>query len=193
MISYLEGTLLSIRDTVLVINVGGVGYRVFTSIDTRSKLPALGSVCRLHIHTHVREDALDLYGFLVESHLQFFELLLSVSGVGPKLAMNICGTSSISRLQQAIVANDPSAFKGIRGVGKRTAERLIIDLREKVAALGVKASPVAGGAPDTQAILEALKTMGYNDVVAHDALTHVHGSTIEEKLTAALQYLGKRP
>jgi Holliday junction DNA helicase RuvA len=129
----------------VILDVGGVGYQLAVSLQALAAVPEVGVPCELWVHTHVREDALDLYGFASLEERQVFHLLLSVPGVGPKLATAILGGLPLRELMAAIAAGDRGALQRIPGVGKKTAERLILDVAEKVAVLVAGQAGVPSG------------------------------------------------
>jgi len=145
MITFLHGKLDTKSPTSAIIDVGGVGYEVFISLSTYERLPASGEPCRLQIHHHIREDAQLLFGFLQAEEKTMFERLIAISGIGPKTALGILSGLTISELSAAIANNDIKRVSAIRGIGKKTAERLIIELRDKVNPLEALAAQSAGG------------------------------------------------
>lgn len=171
-----------------VIEVGGVGYEVFLSIDGVSRLGELHAEIFLHIHTHVREDAIVLYGFIEEEEKEMFLILKTVSGVGPKLALSILSGMRVNELCRAIGAKDIKLLTSLQGVGKKTAERLCVELKEKVGHLALESiADVSGGAVVQQSastimldVLSALINLGYPDPVARQALTTVKRQVGEE-------------
>jgi Holliday junction DNA helicase RuvA len=161
-IARLEGVLAEKAPELVVLDVHGVGYEVRVPLSTFFELPDEGKTVRLHIHTHVREDALQLYGFGSETERVLFKLLIATSGVGPKLALAILSGLPAGRLVGALRAGDLAALVGVPGVGKKTAERIVIDLREKAHALDVAARPELAAPPDGAAAAEsALCNLGY--------------------------------
>src|SRR5207248_11413512 len=132
MIAHLRGRLLAKHPNQVIVDVAGVGYDVTISVPTFSDLPALGGEVALHIHTHVREDALALYGFLRTSEKQLFEKLISVSGIGPKLAITILSGMPADEMVGAIRGNDVARLTRIPGIGRKTAERMVLELRDKL-------------------------------------------------------------
>lgn len=144
MISFLEGMLVTKDPTRVVLNVGGVGYEVFIPLSSYDRLPAPGSSCRILTYYHVREDVHALYGFLSEEERRMFMLLLTVSGVGPKLALTALSGLSIRDLKAAIVRRDVKRLSTISGIGKKTAERMVVDLADKISA-GEAMEAVGGG------------------------------------------------
>src|ERR1700752_2089748 len=134
MIAHLRGTLLAKQPNQAIVEAHGVGYDVAISVPTFSEMPAAGSEVALHIHTHVREDALSLYGFLRLAEKHLFEKLLSVSGIGPKLAITILSGMPVDEMVNAIRAGDVARLTRIPGIGKKTAERMVLELRDKLPA-----------------------------------------------------------
>jgi Holliday junction DNA helicase RuvA len=161
-IARLEGVLAEKKPEAVVLDVHGVGYEVRVPLSTFFELPDEGKIVRLRIHTHVREDALQLYGFGTETERALFRLLIATSGVGPKLALAILSGLPASKLVGALRAGDLVALTSIPGVGKKTAERIVIDLREKALGLELGARPERPPAPDAAAAAEsALTNLGY--------------------------------
>ncbi len=162
MIAHLRGKLIEKHPGQAVVEAAGVGYDVVVSVPTFAALPAAGAEVALHIHTHVREDALALYGFLRKEEKQLFEKLISVSGVGPKLAMTILsGLPSAGEIVSAIRGNDLARMTKIPGVGKKTAERLVLELKDKLDAFGVAPAKMAAASPLEEDVLSALVNLGY--------------------------------
>lgn len=190
MIAQLEGKIVGIRGNSVILMVGGVGYQVAVSAYTLGKLAGREEVL-LHIHTHVREDMLALYGFLDEEELGMFELLISVSGIGPKVALSILSIADVKTIRLAIVNKDPNILTRVSGVGKRTAEKLIVELQNKVTAV---AGDDEGDAAAGQDALEALTSLGYSVTQAREALKTVPADVtdVSARIRAALKTLGKK-
>jgi Holliday junction DNA helicase RuvA len=171
MIAHLRGKLLAKHPNQAIVEAAGVGYDVTISVPTFSDLPAPGSEVALHIHTHVREDALALYGFLRPSEKVLFEKLLTVSGIGPKLAITILSGMAADEMVGAIRSNDVARLTRIPGIGKKTAERMVLELRDKLPqaapATITTAPPVSAVEED---VLSALVNLGYQRAVAEKAL-----------------------
>jgi Holliday junction DNA helicase RuvA len=168
------------------VETGGVGYKINVSPDTLSKTKKLGEEIFLFIHTHVREDILDLYGFLDYPELEFFEMLINVSGIGPKGALTILGIASIETLRKAIGTGDTSYLTKISGIGKKTAEKIVIELRDKMGEQE-KGSSMQGELD----AMEALKSLGYSQNEIREALKKVSpDSNINTKIREALKILG---
>jgi len=171
MIAHLRGKLLTKHPNQAIVEAAGVGYDVTISVPTFSDLPAPGSEVALHIHTHVREDALALYGFLRPSEKVLFEKLLTVSGIGPKLAITILSGMAADEMVGAIRGNDVARLTRIPGIGKKTAERMVLELRDRLP----QAAPTAAtAAPPVTAVeedvLSALVNLGYQRATAEKAL-----------------------
>lgn len=191
MIGKLTGTLSgSGIDGMVLVEVGGVGYCVRTPLLALDILKNSGSEVSLFIHTTVREDALDLYGFPTEEELHFFKQLMSVSGIGPKTALGILNVADVVSLKRAIAQGDAAALTKVFGIGKKSAERLVVELRDKLAAEATsRGMSVAGGGDDAE-VIEALMALGYRADEARHALKEVGGVSVNERLSASLKYLG---
>src|SRR3954463_3184909 len=170
MIAHLRGRILTKRPNQAVVDVGGVGYEVTISIPTFSELPAAGGEVSLHIHTHVREDALALYGFLRAQEKELFERLISVSGIGTKPATKGLSGMQAEKMVAAIRGNDIAALTKIPGIGKKTAERMVLELRDKLDSFGVAAAVVSRHSPMEEDVLSALTNLGYQRAAAERAL-----------------------
>jgi holliday junction DNA helicase RuvA len=168
MIAHLRGKLLAKHPQQAIIEAGGVGYDVVISVTTFSALPAEGTEVALFIHTHVREDMLALYGFLNPTEKRVFERLITVSGVGPKLAVTIQSGLSTERLVGAIRGQDHATLSQIPGIGKRLAERLVVDLKDKLEDMAT--TPRVETGPSTEDVLSALVNLGYQRPLAQKAI-----------------------
>jgi holliday junction DNA helicase RuvA len=170
MIAHLRGTLLSRHPNQVVVETAGVGYEINISVPTFSELPAHGEVA-LHIYTHVREDLIALYGFLRPAEKQLFEKLITVSGIGPKLAITILSGMAANEMAGAIRSNDLARLTKIPGIGKKTAERMVLELRDKLPAM---VEPAVSRMPAMNAVeedvLSALVNLGYQGAAAEKAL-----------------------
>ncbi len=171
MIAHLRGKLLVKHPNQIVVETGGVGYEVNIAVPTFSELPAAGSEVALHIYTHVREDILALYGFLRPAEKQLFEKLMTVSGIGPKLAVTILSGMAADDLSGAIRGNDVARLTKIPGIGRKTAERMVLELRDKLPAQASahEAAPATTAMEDD--VLSALVNLGYQRTTAEKALT----------------------
>ncbi|MGB9489373.1 MAG: Holliday junction branch migration protein RuvA [Terriglobales bacterium] len=171
MIAHLRGTLLVKHPNQAIVETHGVGYEVTISVPTFSEMPAAGSEVALHIHTHVREDALSLYGFLRVGEKQLFEKLLTVSGIGPKLAITILSGMQAEEMTGAIRGGDVGRLTRIPGIGKKTAERMVLELRDKLpAVLEAAAASAPQNSPVEEDVISALVNLGYQRTSAEKAL-----------------------
>jgi Holliday junction DNA helicase RuvA len=174
MIAHLRGKLISRNPNQAIVETGGVGYEVIISVPTFSELPALGSEVALHIHTHVREDQLALYGFRRVDEKQLFEKLITVSGIGPKLAITILSGMRADEMGNAIRGNDVARLTKIPGIGRKTAERLVLELRDKLPPAGQEAEAAVSVFNAVQEdVLSALVNLGYQRTAAEKALSSV--------------------
>lgn len=190
MIAKLKGKIEYLKDNYAVVDVNGVGYKVFVTVYTFGKLAGLGNA-ELFIHTHVREDALDLYGFLTMEELEMFELLISISGVGPKSGLGILTVATPKTIKTAILNEDSSILTKVSGIGKKTAGRVILELKNKIADL--PEAEKEGAVSDSDAI-EALIAMGYTVTEARDSLKLVPADLkdIGQRVKEALKNLGRK-
>jgi Holliday junction DNA helicase RuvA len=176
MIAHLRGSLLAKRPNQAIVEAHGVGYDVAISVPTFSELPAAGADVALHIHTHVREDALSLYGFLRLGEKHLFEKLLTVSGIGPKLAITILSGMPADEMVGAIRGGDLARLTRIPGIGKKTAERMVLELRDKLPVLaGTSETATALATPMEEDVVSALVNLGYQRAAAEKALQAVRG------------------
>jgi len=172
MIAHLRGRLIAKHPNQAVVEAAGVGYDVTISVPTFSALPAVGTEVALHVHTHVREDSIALFGFLRPAEKQLFERLISVSGIGPKLAITILSGMAADEMVGAIRGNDVARLTRIPGIGKKTAERMVLELRDKLQDFG--AAPAAAPAsPVEEDVVSALVNLGYQRPAAERALGKV--------------------
>lgn len=189
MIGHLAGTVTAVRTGFVIISAGGVGYKVAA---TREALASIKLKKEITLWTHlaVREDALDLYGFTDEGELKFFELLLTVPGIGPKSALAVLDIASLATLRNAVASGNASYLTNVSGIGKKTAEKIVLELKDKVGATDEKGAALSG---DEEA-LQAMRALGYTQSEARDALRKVP-TTIErgsERLREALKIIGSK-
>ncbi len=193
MIAHLRGRLIAKHPNQVVVEAAGVGYDVNISVPTFSELPAVGAEVALHVHTHVREDSIALFGFLRPAEKQLFERLISVSGIGPKLGITILSGMPAVEMVGAIRGNDVARLTRIPGIGKKTAERMVLELRDKLQDFGAApaASPVS---PIEEDVLSALVNLGYQRPAAERALAKVAAGSrqsFETLFRGALAVLSK--
>lgn len=174
MIAHLRGKLLAKHPNQAIVETSGVGYEVNISVPTFSELPANGSEVALYIHTYVREDVIALYGFLRPADKQLFEKLMTVSGIGAKLAITILSGMAADELANAIRSNDLARLTKIPGIGRKTAERMVLELRDKLpSAAGISVTAAPAITPIEEDVLSALVNLGYQRPVAEKALASV--------------------
>jgi Holliday junction DNA helicase RuvA len=189
MIGYIEGTIRLVTDKYALISTGGLGYKVFGTQELLAKLNGQTN-CSLFTHLAVREDALDLYGFENESELSLFELLITVSGIGPRGALNVLSIASIETLEQAIATGDTGYLTKVSGIGRKTAEKIVLELRDKMQARtnGETKKDLRG---ESDAVL-ALQSLGYSQSESREALKQIDPTlTTNQKIKEALKFLGK--
>ncbi|MEX2052403.1 MAG: Holliday junction branch migration protein RuvA [Candidatus Paceibacterota bacterium] len=188
MIGSIRGKIILKTEKYLVVETGGVGYKLSVSPDLLSKAGKADEEIFLFVHTVVREDALDLYGFLDRQELEFFEMLIGVSGIGPRSAIAILGITTLETLRKAISTGDVSYLTKISGIGRKTAEKIVIELRDKI---GEETS--SGSLQGELDAMEALKSLGYSQTEARDALKKVPSDTdTNQKVRQALKILGNK-
>lgn len=183
MIAHLRGTLLEKHPNLAVVDVGGVGYEVMIPVSAYSSLPHIGAEARLYIHTHVREDALALFGFSTAADKALFEKLITVSGIGPKLAITALGGLTAPDLAAAIRSGSLDQLVRIPGVGKKTAERMVMELRDKLDSIGIPAQTGAAAAAKSafntveEDVISALGNFGVSRPAAGDAVNKARSTT----------------
>lgn len=189
MIAKIKGKIAYLRDKYVVVDVAGVGYKVFVTEFTFGKIAGKAEV-ELYTHTYVREDSLDLYGFLTLDELEMFELLISISGIGPKAGIGILSIAEPKTIRTAVISGDSSILTRVSGVGKKTAERVILELKNRIAELPGEDQGTAK--VDSEAI-EALISLGYTNTQAREALKSVPEKVkdVSERVKEALKRLGK--
>ena len=187
MIYSISGKLTEKREKYVVVDVMGIGFRVYISENQMSRLPSLGDPIKLFSYLHVREDALELYGFLTEPELTFFEKLNSISGIGPKSALNILSVAPIERLIAAINEGKADLLTKASGIGKKTAERIILELKGKIEMKNAK--QMVGLMESDVEIEETLVSLGYSRAQAKDAVSKIDPKTqgFKDRLKEALR------
>ena len=189
MIAQLYGTVWSVGDNSVVIRTGGIGLRVHTSTSVLEQLDGAGHPVELFTHLHVRENELTLYGFLTEDELALFKLLLSVSGVGPKVALAVLGTVTPGALRQAVVQEEAGLLSRVPGIGPKTAKAIIFHLKDKILSSEAVAAPLLSDA-DAE-VIAALTALGFSLVEAQTALQSLprgEEMSLEERVRQALAY-----
>ncbi|OGO24826.1 MAG: Holliday junction DNA helicase RuvA [Chloroflexi bacterium RBG_16_51_9] len=192
MISSLHGRLESLGASWAVIDVNGVGFQVNMPTSTLSTLGAIGEKVNLRTQLVLREDSVALYGFITAEELELFQIVTGVSGIGPKLGLAILSSMSVERVSMAIAGSDTDLLKTIPGIGKKTAERLVLELKDKIGA-GLLAAGGVQLAPENGDVIAALTSLGYSVAEAGRAVAAISSSdklSLEEKVRLALQYFG---
>lgn len=193
MIGYLSGKVISSKPTVLLLDVSGVGYVVNISINTFETI-SNKDIVSIHIYTHVKEDSITLYGFHNESEKEMFELLISITGIGPRLAIGILSGIQTEDLREAILNGDVSRVVAIPGIGKKTADRLILELKSKVGVVSVGDEHTTQHGVKKEAVF-ALTTLGYNYTTAEKVVRQIlslsPACTLEELIKNSLSELNK--
>ncbi len=189
MISHLRGKILMRGSDLVVIEVGGVGFRVRVPSSTLEQLGAEGARAELFTHLHVREDDLSLFGFVTEDELTLFELLLTVSGIGPKAALGVLSAATPDTIRAAIAQSNLDVLTSIPGIGKKMAQRLVLELKGKIDLTEAELGEVS---PLDQEVIAALVNLGYSAAEAQRAARAVPSSekVVEDRIRAALRYLG---
>lgn len=190
MIGQLIGKVSVVDSRFVILDVNGVGYKVFCSLDTLNKLKSSKEPVTIWTHLVVREDVLDLYGFLDKAELEFFELLIGISGVGPKSALSILSLAPPETLKRAISANNTGYLTQVSGIGRKIAEKIVLELRDKIGALESE-----GGNLDQEAeTILALEALGYSNREAREALHKIpnHITDTGEQIKEVLKQLGKK-
>jgi holliday junction DNA helicase RuvA len=193
MIAHLRGKLIARHPNQVIVETMGVGYDVTITVPTFSELPSAGSEVALHIHTHVREDQIALYGFLRPEEKQLFEKLITVSGIGPKLAITILSGMPADDMTGAIRGNDIARLTKIPGIGKKTAERMVLELRDKLPPTGRdQVNMIPSLSAIQEDVLSALQNLGYQRAAAEKAVTSIEkDGSFDKMFRAALGMMAK--
>lgn len=200
MISYIRGELAAVEEEKVIVDVNGVGYGIYMPEQSMNILPQIGEEVKLHTYMNVREDAMQLFGFLTRDDLKVFKLVIGVSGIGPKGGLSILSHLSPDDLRFAVMSHDVKAISGAPGIGKKTAEKLIIELKDKLSIeevlerqTEVNSTMVSTGTNQTQAeAVQALVALGYGNTESMKAVKKVEiteDTTVEEILKQALKYI----
>jgi len=199
MIALLTGKIAHKSPDYIILDVNGVGYHVHIPFSTYYTLPAEGGAVSLQIHTSVKEDAINLYGFQSQQEKELFQLLIGVSGVGPKLANGILSNSDPAELADSLLRGDLARLSAIPGIGKKTAERLVLELKEKIKKLGIaqpqqESTPAPAKNEIREDVLSALINLGYKESVVQKAMNEIRiaeDASVESILKQALKILMK--
>ncbi len=196
MISYVRGVLDYKEPNLVVVDINGIGYEVFVPLSTYQKLPAVGGQVKLHTYHHVREDAMQLYGFLSSEEKEVFELVLSISGVGTKVALSILSFISVNEFRRAIAQSDMKTLTKIPGIGKKSAERMVLELKDKIGDIHIDERMLRLlEAESTNDAVSALLTLGASQSAAEYAVYRAERllgeeAKIEDLIAQALKLLG---
>ncbi len=192
MISQLAGNVVFSGDRFVVLDVSGVGYRVNTTLENIREVGKGGGPVQFFTHLAVRENAMDLYGFLTRGELEFFELLITVSGIGPKTALGIMNVAPIETLLSGISTGDASYLTKVSGIGAKNAQKIVLELKDKVG--GVTEHAATASMKEESEVLEAIESLGYSLRDARAALKEISkkaGGTVQERIKEVLKILGK--
>jgi len=192
MISYIKGTIHHIFENSLLVVTNDIGYKVYVTSEILSSVTT-GSVLELYTYQNVKEDALDLFGFPTLEELHMFELLISISGVGPKSGLGVLSSASVYDLESAIVRGDSTVLTKVSGIGKKTAERIVLELKGKIGDVSMVSGVTSVPSSDVE-VISALEGLGYSTQDARQALQVIDATlqTTDEKLKAALQALARK-
>lgn len=193
MIAFLRGRIAAKTGAACLLDVGGVGYRVSMPTPALADLPAEGEIITVLTHLQVREDEWQLFGFLAEADRELFELLITVSGVGPKVALAVLSSMTADSLAGALAAEDVALISSVPGIGKKTAQRIIVELKDKLVPEGFATAAASKATPAQAEARDALLAMGFAPAEASAALAGAEGTTAETLLKQALKRLGGTP
>ena len=193
MIAGIKGTIEAIGNNFIIIEVGGVSFQVYLPTSTLSHLGAVGQQAKLHTHLHVREDNLTLYGFGSSRELALFETVTTVKGIGPKLGLALLSAMDVEQITSAIASGDSARLTGVPGIGKKTAERIVLELKDKIGTQWMVSQDMEVAQGNTD-VMAALTSLGYSTAEAARALSNLPNTAlpIEEKLKLALKYLSDK-
>ncbi len=189
MLHYLSGRVSEKKENHFILEAGNFGLKIFTSLNTFKKMPSVDEDIKIFTHLHIKEDAWDIYGFLNKAELDFFEKIISVNGVGPKTALNILNIDTVERLMAAINEGRVDLLTKASGIGRKTAERVVVELRGKFAQ--IDSEGIAGIMESDSDIVDVLENLGYTKMQARQAISKVDSKikNIEDRIRAALKIL----
>ncbi len=191
MIAYIKGTIIHKNDKFIILENGDIGYQIF-STEVVLNSAKEGEIIELFIHQQVKEDTLDLYGFSNMDELDFFKHLLSISGVGPRSALAVLSIAKIEDIKQAIYQGDPTLLKKVSGIGQKTAERIVVELKNKVSALTSATGEMFKGVSDE--LIDALEALGYKPNIIRQAISQLPEDVkdLQEKVKATLKIINNK-
>lgn len=192
MISRLKGKIVHIEPKYIILDVNGIGYKVFTTTDIMSKIGKDESEIVLWTYLAIRENAMDIYGFISQTELNFFELLITISGIGPKTALGILNSASVHSIQTAVQTGDTSHLTKVGGIGKKVADKIVMELKDKIKEMEYTDEAKDSMKNDSDA-LEALKSLGYREAESREVLKGLSKDITKtsDKIKQALKLLGK--
>lgn len=193
MIARIKGIIEAIGNNFIIIGVGGVSFQVYLPTSTLSHLGAVGQPAKLHTHLHVREDNLTLYGFGSASELALFQTITTVKGIGPKLGLALLSAMDVEQVTSAIASGDADRLTGVPGIGKKTAERIVLELKDKIGNQWMISQDVESTQGNSD-VMAALTSLGYSTAEGARALSNLPNTAlpVEEKLKLALKYLSEK-
>ena len=195
MFAYLKGVFESRTLDYIVVDVNGIGYKIFMSENSMKRIGELGSIIKVHTYVKVREDDISIYGFASNEELRMFELLVSVSGIGAKSAITILSNITPSRFALAVITNEVNTLKKLPGIGPKTAQRIILELKDKIKteeAIGAETSELEkeeNKQEEFEEVIQALQVLGYRRYEINKILPKIKSESLEERIKEALQYL----
>jgi len=192
MISYLKGQIKNKNQRSLTLDINNIGYEIFLPLSFLERLK-IGEVKELFCHLHVRQDVMELYGFETIEEKNFFELLITISGVGPKSALQVLTIAKINEIKKAIVHGDPTLLRKVSGIGQKTADRIIVELKDKLENLALSEQDIKS-INDDHGVFEALQGLGYSEREVREVMRRISTNLTDENETIkqALKMLGKR-
>lgn len=200
MFAYIKGTVEAKGSDSVIVEAGGIGYRIFTALSTINNIGQIGTQVKVYTHYHVREDLVALYGFFTMEELGMFEMLITVSGVGPKAAISMISTLSPSRFALAVISQDTKSLTKAQGIGPKMAQRIILELKDKISKEQLTANNIGncddieiGGDSALSEAVSALMVLGYNSFEASNSVSSIYqeGMGVEEIIMKALKSLSK--
>ena len=196
MIAYLKGNLVAKQEEYIIIDVNGIGYKVFMAKTAMDQLPDLDSKVKVYTFLRVREDDVSIYGFNTNEELTMFELLISVGGIGAKSAINILSNITPSKFALAVITNDVNTLKKLQGIGPKTAQRIILELKDKIKTEDAMQIPYEDenitetvSEEDFEELIQALQVLGFRRFEINKILPKIKAETLEDKIKEALKYL----
>ncbi len=191
MIAYIKGKIIYKNNRFVILENNSIGYQIFATESVLNSIKE-DTVFEFYIHQHVKEDLLDLYGFANMDELEFFKHLISISGVGPRSALAVLSIAKLNDIKQAIFKGDPTLLKKVSGIGQKTAERIVVELKNKIAALASADGQINSGIGDE--VIDALEALGYKPYAIRQAISELPSDieTVQEKIKATLKIINNK-